>query len=426
MKKNGNKKWNIIIPLGISIILCVYLIVSMVIAITKPSKQYIINTVGELDAKTTYELFEKEDRSTPIEFEDYLFYGESLNLYFGEYVQNNVPSSLNKMTVKFVDWLNEENTITFNEMSKKVDDGLDLSKLTDGFYSVYLQDGELLQRLYFEKELNVSFYTVTRNNERKLVKLICDPEYFHVSESENEQTILDKAYLYVEVSSVTASNNMYDIVISVDPALTTNQISPVGYIENGITEKTELLDLAAKIKTQLEAKGLKVLVVYCSVDNNNHKNDVLFYKTDGAESASVLKQIYDSKAKYMIHLDFDETSNAGFVHYSNYASDKFANKVFEALQQANLNGSIECCKLSNDNDYAYEIRETGGKALSAATYSSSAMKNDFAYNNRFGVNTIEISYGSILNGARMQNYFNNKEALANKTAQGILNYLNID
>jgi len=420
MSKKVSRKWNIIIPLGISIVLCVYLIVSMVIAIVKPNQKYLINTIGELDAKTTYQLFEKEDRDTPLEFKDYFFYGESFNFYLNTYEQNNVSAT--KMNLKLVDWLNEENVISFTNLNTNVDGGVDLSQLKDGFYSAYVENGEILQRLYFNEKLDFNFYTVTRDNQRKQIRFICDAEFFHLAEDEKNDTVLDNNYLYIQVKTVNVSANIYDVVISVDPSLTSNKVSANGYIENGITEKKELLEVAEIIKTDLEAKGLKVLVLSCSVDNNKHENDVLFYKTDISEK-SVLQQIYESKAKYMLHLDLDETKNAGFVHYSNYASDSFAKSVFDALQTANLDGSIGPCSKSETNDYVYEIRESGGKALSAATYSTSSAKNVFALNNIYGLNTIEVSYGNIKIEKRVQTYLTNKQAWAHATALGVINYI---
>ena len=426
MKKKYKIKWKNVILAALCLILFLYLIISLLISLFSGSNKDVdIYKIADFSGNKTLQIINSEDRSNSIEVKDHGFYGESLDLYFSNY-SLSMPKSdtLNGKTVVLKDLTDDKNIITFENLTNEIDNQIKLDELKDGFYSIYLQNGEVLSRLFYSSVLSYDnvFYTVRRDGQIKKIELIADKSLFDYQKKKETVNVLDNNYLYLKVSTVAADqSSQYDIAISTAPALVYEGVSLTGVEDNGIVESEQLYQLALDIKAQLESKGLKVLLI-----KDTHDQDIAFYGNGG-----VLNKAYSSKAKLFIHLDMDEYGDKA-VLYSSKSSSKLASAIFTGLlNDCNIYENDQYLLASSltedgNNDAQFEIREAGGKLLAAATYSENSQNNkSFAYDNRYGMNAIDVILTNINEADDVANFLNNKDKIVTSIVSGICSYLNI-
>lgn len=426
MKKKYKIKWKNVILAALCLILFLYLIISLLISLFSGSNKDVdIYKIADFSGNKTLQIINSEDRSNSIEVKDYSFYGESLDLYFSNY-SLSMPKSdtLNGKTVVLKDLIDDKNIITFENLTNEIDNQIKLDELKDGFYSIYLQNGEVLSRLFYSSVLSYDnvFYTVRRDGQIKKIELIADKSLFDYQKKKETVNVLDNNYLYLKVSTVAADqSSQYDIAISTAPALVYEGVSLTGVEDNGIVESEQLYQLALDIKAQLESKGLKVLLI-----KDTHDQDIAFYGNGG-----VLNKAYSSKAKLFIHLDMDEYGDKA-VLYSSKSSSQLANAIFNGLlNDCNIYENDQYLLASSltedgNNDAQFEIREAGGKLLAAATYSENSQNNkSFAYDNRYGMNAVDVILTNINEADDVANFLNNKDKIVTSIVSGICSYLNI-
>ena len=426
MKKKYKIKWKNVILAALCLILFLYLIISLLISLFSGSNKDVdIYKIADFSGNKTLQIINSEDRSNSIEVKDYSFYGESLDLYFSNY-SLSMPKNdtLNGKTVVLKDLIDDKNIITFENLTNEIDNQIKLDELKDGFYSIYLQNGEVLSRLFYSSVLSYDnvFYTVRRDGQIKKIELIADKSLFDYQKKKETVNVLDNNYLYLKVSTVAADqSSQYDIAISTAPALVYEGVSLTGVEDNGIVESEQLYQLALNIKAQLESKGLKVLLI-----KDTHDQDIAFYGNGG-----VLNKAYSSKAKLFIHLDMDEYGDKA-VLYSSKSSSQLASAIFTGLlNDCNIYENDQYLLASSltedgNNDAQFEIREAGGKLLAAATYSENSQNNkSFAYDNRYGMNAVDVILTNINEADDVANFLNNKDKIVTSIVSGICSYLNI-
>ena len=426
MKKKYKIKWKNVILAALCLILFLYLIISLLISLFSGSNKDVdIYKIADFSGNKTLQIINSEDRSNSIEVKDYSFYGESLDLYFSNY-SLSMPKNdtLNGKTVVLKDLIDDKNIITFENLTNEIDNQIKLDELKDGFYSIYLQNGEVLSRLFYSSVLSYDnvFYTVRRDGQIKKIELIADKSLFDYQKKKETVNVLDNNYLYLKVSTVAADqSSQYDIAISTAPALVYEGVSLTGVEDNGIVESEQLYQLALNIKAQLESKGLKVLLI-----KDTHDQDIAFYGNGG-----VLNKAYSSKAKLFIHLDMDEYGDKA-VLYSSKSSSQLASAIFNGLlNDCNIYENDQYLLASSltedgNNDAQFEIREAGGKLLAAATYSENSQNNkSFAYDNRYGMNAVDVILTNINEADDVANFLNNKDKIVTSIVSGICSYLNI-
>lgn len=418
-------KWRVAIPVLIGVILVAYFLISLIIGLFRPKDNLEIYTIGNFNSKKTLEIINEEDRSNPILIKDYNFYGESLNLYFEAYSDEIIRSNtLNGKSVILKDLINSNNIVTFDALTRDVDNQIDLSKLTPGFYSLYIVDGDVTYRAYYQSVLsyNNTFYTVSRYGKNYKIEIIADKQLFDEVNTEKRKPVvdvLDQHYIYINVT-VAEEYPQYDIALSTSPALTMEGISLVGEEVGDFIEAEQVYQLALQIKADLEAKGLKVLIL-----KDEFGQDIQYYGKGG-----VLEKAYKSGAKYMLHLDMDYYGNIGIM-FANRSSGKLAKAIFSHILEdseifPNENYLHKCDVDENGvTDLQYEIREAGGMALSAGTYSESAKTNTFAFNNKYGIDTIQIITTNMSDAGEISLWKQQKDKVASAIVKGILEYLKI-
>ncbi len=418
-------KWRVAIPVLVGVILVAYFLISLVVGLFTPKDNLDIYTIGNYNGKKTLEIINGEDRGNPILLKDYHFYGESLNLYFEDYGDDiTKANTLNGKSIILKDLINSNNVVTFADLTRDLDNQIDLSKLTPGFYSLYIVDGDVTYRAYYQSVLsyNNTFYTVTRYGKNYKVELIADKQLFDEINTDKRKPlvdVLDQNYIYINVT-VAEEYPQYDIAISTSPALTMTGISLVGEVVGDFVEAQQMYDLALKVKAELEAKGLKVLIL-----KDEYGQDIQYYGKGGT-----LEKAYNSGAKYMLHLDMDYYGNTGIM-YANRSSGRLAKSVFKYIIEetdifADENHLYKCDVDDNGvTDLQYEIREAGGLALSAGTYSASSQANTFAHNNKFGIDTIQIVTTNMSDSKERSVWNQQKDKVASAIVKGILEYLKI-
>ena len=97
-------------------------------------------------------------------------------------------------------------------------------------------------------------------------------------------------------------------------------ISLVGEQVGDFIEAQQVYELALKVKSELEAKGLRVLIL-----KDEYGQDIQFYGKGGT-----LEKAYKSGAKYMIHLDMDFYGKTGIM-YANRSSGRMAKAIFNYI-----------------------------------------------------------------------------------------------
>ncbi len=418
-------KWRVAIPVLFGVLLVSYFLISMIVGLFTPKDNYDIYTIGNYNGKKTLEIINEEDRSNPILIKDYNFYGESLNLYFESYGDDITKSNtLNGKSVVLKDLINTNNVITLGDLTRDVDNQIDLSKLTPGFYSLYIVDGDVTYRAYYQSVLsyNNTFYTVSRYNKNYKIEIIADKQLFDEVNTDKRKPlvdVLDQNYIYIKVT-VAEEYPQYDIAISTSPALTMTGISLVGEEIGDFVEAEQMYELALKVKAELEAKGLKVLIL-----KDEYDQDIQYYGKGGT-----LEKAYKSGAKYMIHLDMDYYGNTGIM-FANRSSGRLAKAIFNHIFEdtnifRNENYLFKCDVDDNGvTDLQYEIREAGGVALSAGTFSESAQSNTFAFNNKYGIDTIQIVTTNMSDSEEISLWNQQKDKVASAIVKGILEYLKI-
>jgi len=159
---------------------------------------------------------------------------------------------------------------------------------------------------------------------------------------------------------------------------------------------------------------------------DEYDQGIMYYDTGG-----VAYKCYKARVKYLIYLDMTTDDNFVETLYSTYSSDKLARSIYTELVEIGLYEGDELNQsyketdgLSGPIDYEYEIRETGGKALGAGTYSEwSRVNAPFAANNLFGINTVKIVTSNIRGDASMSKWTNCKDRIADAITKGFMNYL---
>ena len=428
-------RWRVAIPMGICALLVVYLVVSLLVGLFIKKAEPKIYTVCGYSGSQTLSKVKGEDVAQPVQVKDFNIYGEDLNLYLEGYtIDMAAAGRLDGASLVLSD-LCTGKQIRY-AVSGLADSGIQLGQLSDGFYAVYVDAGGKTQRVYMDKALaaQAAMTTVVRSGVRRSVKLVADQKLF--DEADQVTSTLDKPYLYIDVAtaaddqSATAAE-VYDVVINTSPFLVSSSdaASAAGLTVNGINQAAELYDMAQLIKTQLEASGLKVLILKSTAADTTS-----FYGTDG-----LLAKAYASKAKYMLNLDFAQVELGAQVIYSMYSSDTLAKAVQQGLAAGtklamndvpvvNANPAKEYAhqmgQASIGYDGLYEIREAGGRQLLAGTISSQAERNaSFSADSPYGLNAVTVRFISINNADEVNYWKGNKDLIAQAMSQALVGYL---
>ena len=427
-KKKLKVKWKVAVPFFTLILLVVYLVFNLLISPDKGNDNgYTI--CGFTPSKTAS--FINKTFENQYEISDYFYYGETLNLLKQPYDVLTADEMVGK-TLKLVDICTGKELMF--SLENKADHQLNLAEVENGFYEVYLVYNLSDQRIVMKEPLKDVFHTVTRNNASKKVELIA-----HKGILNDEETLLDQNYMFINVTSDTVQHDSVDIML--DPAGGNDDYGmgvDWGYDANGLNENDEMYAAALALKEKLEGYGFTVGITKDSI-----KQEINTYGLNGR-----LYKAYEKNAKYYINLQFNSSSynylNGMEVYYSNYASSTLANQLlFDMKKNIDLDGSslytsgtsvdgvVPPVLAEGDDgravyDSILQIREAGGVATQAGMISErSRTENSFATANKHGMQAVVIKYLYISNDEDAEFWKTNFDKIISETANSIASYLKV-
>ena len=340
----------------------------------------------------TRAMFENQtdDPEQLVTLQDYLFYGETLNLYHEAYDRQQQDLFIGKTVIL----RNLCTGLDFVYMMEKNADGqIPLEDLDEGFYQVFILQDLKEKQVYTEEKIRDSFYTVTRDNTNRKIELIADSSLFNELQ---EQDFLKKNYLFIQVSTEKQPEEWIDIMIDPGGMNRDNGYVDRGVHGNDLLASEENYRMAVLLKEKLEAYGLKVEITRDSDEVVNS------YGVDGR-----LERAYRKNARYYINIEMKSAVNPNLrgtdIVYSSFCSNRMAATVLKSIvEQTSLipareiTGTASSTVTSEDGleyDGHKMIRESGGKILGAGMYSESSRENaSFAAENRRGMQALTIQY----------------------------------
>jgi N-acetylmuramoyl-L-alanine amidase len=415
-------RWKFVLPFLVLISLILYIIITLMF----PHKVAVIQpkyTVCDYSLSKAQAVFKTMSYTDTDNLSEHLYYGETLNIYNETFELGKDDPFVGKTVV-----LRNicDGTELVYMMESNIDRQIPLDSLPQGFYEVYVMENLVKTRVVSQDAFYDEFYTIRRHNGLGMeVEIVADKSLIE-SPIEN-QTILDKNYVFIRVTEKEVPEAIYDVVI--DPSK--YQTSDDNIVKNDVNVAEALFVSATLLKEKLEAYGLKVFIT--------RDNEIIDrWGVDGR-----MAKIYNVKAKYYIALDINGSTNANDkgarIIYSHYTSNRFATAVFDAYLQlddltiygvgspGNKRGIISGRVLEDKMDVNTDVRETGGKILGAAKYSETSAENaTFALDNPYGVQAILLDLLFISNQHDYDLYTTQHDALIENIALGFADYLQLE
>ena len=421
--KERKLNYKIVVPF----LLLVTIVLFIVYQKYNPQEQVVDDaiTMCRMSAQKTRNTIKKivvEDTST---FLDYGQYGETLGIYQEPYEIGKKDPYVGKTF--YLRNLCSKDEFSFL-MGIDLDAKIPIELLDNGFYEVEVLSGLTRQRLVSEEVINHQFTSMIRNNEQKQINFYADKTLF---DTEDEKGILEDNYLFIEVKNIEVDPEAFDVIL--DPGafkIKENGKVDHGYHRKDLTESTEMYDLALGVEKILTDKGLRVKVI---------RDNIKPINTHGAGGR--IEKAYNLKAKYYfdfnLYFSFYKPDNGMTILYSNYASNHIANSLMNSL---NSKTDLPVSNFTSRNNIqgVYKprtietldnrdiIRETGGRFLGAARLQDFRELNSFAKDVRNTMQTVSIDYGYINDDFTYDTWVNQKDAIIEATAEGILKGLRID
>lgn len=429
-RRRRKLKWRVIIPSFILIVLIGYILFNLLFP-----KELLIDTpsfvICDYSYTKTQSVLNELVYEEKIELNDYLFYGETLNIYNNIYDINQADYFIGK-TIKLRNICDNSEWVYM--LGKNVDEHIPLENLPSGFYEVFVVDSLKEKRLVTLSELYDEFYTVRRNGLNKKINLISDKDL--LEDKDDSLPIMDENYFFIQITDQTLENDnptIYDIYL--DAAHNTESYNYVdkGRTANDLVEANELYRIAVAVKEKLEEKGLKVLL-----SRENEDSVINQYGVDGR-----LYKAYQAKVKHYIELNLNFTTNedtrGSRIIYSSYASNKFATALFKSFistpglvpygrqTSTNIAGVVASSRYNNLDSYPV-IREAGGRILSAGTISDLAIEQNSEFNKeeRKGIQSVSLELFFISNPLDVNVYKNEFDLMVNNIVSGYLKYLGME
>lgn len=418
MKIGGRRvkpKWEVIIAALIVVVLVFFLIVQIVGFFSSQFDSRNSLYCSSNSIKIVEELTSKDYGGSET-VGDYFAYGENLVLTSTTYDTIGKTNDYANETFKLVN-ICDNNEYTF-ESTNDLDSFINYGDtvLENGIYVIYHSHEGTDYTMKMNETVNDSFTTVTSDGTRQQIDLIADSNYF----SEIDETYkLSANLLMLKVSEAVLDTTIYDIVI--DPSY--NQRSDETYsndVYSGSDESVALFEMANTLAEELKSLGYRV-----TTTRQSSGEEMLTY----GENSRVGRTM-DSKSKYYVGLALTGGSGSGAsIVHSSYASSDFANSVKNAMAESGIvfeeNAVVSSSVTNTGYDQTIDLREIGGKALKAGTYSSYTKEHNGMYADiAQGVNGIKFNLGYFNSADDMTNFEKNKNAWAKSIALGIDAYLN--
>lgn len=360
---------------------------------------------------------------------DYMYYGESLNLFAKPY-QAEKQDDVKRKNIELTNLCNGDSLIY--TMENGADRQIDVSELAEGFYSLSINDDLVKKRLIYSEELHSEpFYTITRDNGNKKLTLLADA-------SMTEPKLKHHA-LFLKVESEENLKEVYDVFIDPYGNRRLNDVYQPAVSGNGLNEAVEMQWAAEYLKQKLEEQGLKVMLA------KNDANEALgYYGNDG-----IMKKAYASQAKYYIELGMNSATHSAYrgmeIYYSNYASKTLANALMYAIKKQtsvtagnaytweNHSEGVSAAFLATGKDgkQIYDmqpsIRESGGRITLAAQFSDAALQNQAFVNEvRQGMHAVSVNFIYVSNPEDAALWKKEKQKIMDSLAEAFVKAIHVE
>lgn len=359
---------------------------------------------------------------------DYMYYGESLNLFANTYSAEK-QDDVKRKNIELTNLCNEEAVIY--TMENGADRQIDVSELDEGFYALSITDDLIKKRLvYHEKMSSEPFYTVSRDGKTKKITLLADASM--------AEPKLPHHALFLQVESEKAREDVYDVFIDPYGNRILNDVYQPAVSGNGLNEAVEMQWAAEYLKKKLEEQGLRVMLA------KTDANEALgYYGDDG-----IMKKAYASKAKYYLELGMNSAAQSEYrgmeIYYSNYATKTLANALMYAIkkQTSIMPGnaytweehsegvSAAFLAKGKDDKQIYDmqpsIRESGGRITLAGQYSVAAEQNQsFVKQTHLGMQAISVNFIYLSNSQDAAIWKKDKESILNVLAEAFVKAVHV-
>lgn len=406
------------------------------------------------------EIFSNVEKENTAYLTLYTIYGNHLNI--NGYISTNLISDTPVNNIKLVLEDMEKNEIEYSlnysidgdnyifKLSENINEGIDLEKLSDNKYFVFLkviQQIEETEKIKYFSIDNISqyqaneYYTLTNNFENRKINIFSkNYEY----ENEND-SVSSLEYMQIKVADTTLPKDVYDIVIDAghggrDP----------GAMYNGKEEADITLEYSMKLKNKLESLGYKVKLT-------REKDEYIdSYGEHGRATTG-----YEVKAKLVLSIHLNSTviqnpqggveiyapNNANLNFAKNLADNLVSytgtryspnnvskaldgvyvrtyteQEVRDAIVYANDLGYTPYENLSTDTPYLFMIRETGGIMTHAYIDGRNTTLEDNPYrNSNIAPEAYLLELGFINCKNDINNLLKNQDSYINAIVDSIVN-----
>lgn len=426
-KRQFKWHWKVMIPVLIFILLFGYFMAYVFIQ-NKEKEEAKFSVCGLSETETVEKL--NNTSTDTFMLKDFLYYGESLNLYEQPYS----PKNEDNMAGKSVELHNvcTDETISMIIQSN-VDQRISLEDLEPGFYDISILDHQIKKRFIFENVLKENSYTtVKRDGKVKQIEVIANKDLL-----KDQNIHWDQNYLFLKIDEVEPDYDDIDVLI--DPYgmnLDVTYTPDEGNTGHGLVENTEMFEAANIMKAELEQYGLRVEITKSSANDSGKA-----YGENGRLSIG-----YKKNARYYLNLRFSKDVNTNVhgmeIQNSAYASSSLAKMITYELER-NINMPL-CGVYSGENtagilqNYLVEgvdgqqiydgnlyLRESGGRATLAGKYSENSQKENATFANKNGMLGLEINFGYVSNESDANLWKEKKETIVKETAKAFVEGINV-
>ena len=370
----------------------------------------------------------------------YTIYGRFLNLegvINGNYDTLSLVLKDNEIELEYPLILENNNDKTIFKTSKLINNGINLDKILNRNYIIYLKNNDNYYTLKNNtKYKDLKYYTITKNNKNYEINI-------------NFLSLNNKNYMYLKSNEVKLPNDIYDIVI--DPG---HGGKDIGASSNGYNESDINLDYSLLLKKELDKLGLKVKLT------RESDKSIANYGKNGRVSIS-----YNTKAKLMLSIHMNSAKgvkNGGVeIYVPNYSDYTFARNVAKNIvdntssdyspntfskvengvylrtlsendikqmeEDAKKGGYTINPKVTTNSTYYYIIRETGGIITDSYIDGRDSQKEANPYvNSNHGCESYLLELGYMNSQSNLDILLKEKEKFVEAITLSVKDYLEIE
>lgn len=385
------------------------------------------------------------------QIKEYTIYGNHLNIKGTVELNNNIDNVTlvlknPEIEKEFPLYYEKDNNDLNFYLSSNINEGIDLEKIILGEYYIFIKIKINNEDKYYSLKnkteySDLEYYTITRDKHNKKIKLRID-----------EFKLIDKKVDYFKLTckKTNLEPDIYDIVI--DPGHGGRDSGALS-LNGKYTEADISLDLAQKLKKELENIGLKVKLTRDSDDTlssygnngraviaNKVKAKLLLSLHLNSNDYKIVKggvEIYipDEFNPVFARLMANNIVNSANTTYSVNQTDRIEKGIYvrtftkddikDAINQANKIG-YEPYNITISTPALYMLRETGGIMTHAYIDGRNPNydKNPY-YDSNIAVEAYLLELGFINNSTDLNNILNNSDLYVKAISKAIKEHYNL-